>query len=58
MRTNKCVYDKVIEKHLVQRNQKILEKKKGNKKMEFKKRQIFKICKMLLGGNDNIKINW
>ena len=55
MTTNKYVYGKVIETHLVQRNSENLEKnEKEIKKWNDKKRQIFKICKMSLCGNDNI----
>ena len=61
MTTNERVYGKVIETNLVQRNSENLEKKKKikeNKKIwNAHKRQNFKICKMSLGGTDNIKIN-
>ena len=59
--TNKCLYVKVIETNLVQRNSgKYLKKNcykeiKKEKKMDCSKGRNFKMCKMSMGGNDTHK---
>ena len=54
MTTDQCACGKVTETNIVHRNSKNLGKKEKNK-MECLKRLNFKICKMLMGGNDTHK---